>query len=140
MSFTFTSLKSAIQDFTENSETSVVNKPPVFIPTTQQRILTAVYLKKKKKNVTATATTNNKYLAVPSDYLASFSLSYMDKSGNKDFLLLKDVNFLQTYIPTETSGLANTFTVTVESTSSGNVFAIDGVQQDTMAVCEGANY
>ena len=140
MSFTFTSLKSAIQDFTENSETSFVNNLPVFIRTAEERILKAVDLDFFRKNVTASATTNNKYLAVPSDYLASFSLSYMDKSGNKDFLLLKDVNFLQTYIPTETSGLANTFTVTVESTSSGNVFAIDGVQQDTLALYEGATY
>ena len=95
MSFTFTTLKQAIQDFTENSETSFVNNLPVFIRTAEERILKFVDLDFFRKNVTATATTDNKYLSVPSDYLSSFSLSYEDTLGNKNFLLLKDVNFLQ---------------------------------------------
>jgi len=105
MSFTFTTLKQAIQDFTENSETSFVNNLPVFIRTAEERILKFVDLDFFRKNVTASATADNKFLSVPSDYLSSFSLSYDDSSGNKQFLLLKDVNFLQTYIPSASSGL-----------------------------------
>ena len=104
MSFTFTTLKQAIQDFTENSETSFVNNLPVFIRTAEERILKFVDLDFFRKNVTANATTDNKFLSVPSDYLSSFSLSYDDNLGNKNFLLLKDVNFLQTYIPSVSSG------------------------------------
>jgi len=140
MSFTFTSLKQAIQDFTENSETSFVTNLPVFIRTAEERILKFVDLDFFRKNVTAAATANNKYLAVPSDYLSTFSLSYNDNSGNKQFLLLKDVNFLQTYIPTETQGIARTFTVTVEATDSGNVYVIDGVRQASLVLYAGGRY
>ena len=43
--------------------------------------------------------TGNKFLGMPTDYLASFSLSFTDSSGNVNFILQKDVNFLQTYTP-----------------------------------------
>lgn len=140
MSFTFTSLKQAIQDFTENSETSFVNNLPLFITTAEERILKAVDLDFFRKNVSASTTENNKYLSVPSDYLASFSLSYTDASGNQEFLLLKDVNFLQTYTPTVTIGLAHTFTVTVQSTSAGNRYFINGDEAPTVTLYEGATY
>lgn len=99
MSFTFTTLKQAIQDFTENTETSFVNNLSVFITTAEERILKAVDLDFFRKNVTATAGQNGKYVSMPTDYLASFSLSYTNSSGDQDFLLLKDVNFLQTFWP-----------------------------------------
>lgn len=39
---------------------------------------------------------------MPADYLASFSLS-ITKSNNKEFLLLKDVNFIQEFNPNEST-------------------------------------
>jgi len=51
-----------------------------------------------RKNVTGTVTANNQFLAVPTDYLASFSLSVIS-SSNKEFLLEKDVNFVQSINP-----------------------------------------
>lgn len=98
MSFTFTTLKQAIQDFSENDETTFVNNLNVFIKNTEERILKLVDLDFFRKNVTGTLTTSNRFLAAPSDYLASFSLS-ITNSNNKEFLLLKDVNFIQEYHP-----------------------------------------
>ena len=98
MSFTFTTLKQAIQDFSENDETTFVNNLSVFIKNTEERILKLVDLDFFRKNVTGTLTTSNQFLAAPSDYLASFSLS-ITNSNNKEFLLLKDVNFIQEYHP-----------------------------------------
>jgi len=43
-------------------------------------------------------TSGNQFLAVPDDYLASFSLS-IENSSSKEFLLQKDVNFVQEYNP-----------------------------------------
>jgi len=48
--------------------------------------------------VTGTTTSGNQFLAVPNDYLASFSLS-IENSISKQFLLFKDINFLQEYNP-----------------------------------------
>ena len=102
MSYTFTTLKQAIQDFTENSETTFVNNLSIFIENAEERILKAVELDFFRKNVSATTTSSNKYLAVPVDYLASFSLAVTDSNGDSQFLLQKDVNFVHEYWPDPT--------------------------------------
>jgi len=99
MSFTFTSLKQAIQDFTENSETTFVNNLSLFITTAEERILKLVELDFFRKNVSSATVSGDRFLSVPSDYLASFSLSLENTSGEKEFLLIKDVNFIQEYWP-----------------------------------------
>ena len=43
-------------------------------------------------------TASNQYLAVPSDYLAPFSLSFT-KDSQKEFIMFKDVNFVQSFNP-----------------------------------------
>jgi len=52
--------------------------------------------------VNGTTSSSNQFLAVPADYLASFSLSIVN-SGTREFLLQKDVNFLQEYSPDTTA-------------------------------------
>lgn len=99
MSFTYAQLKQAIQDYTENDETSFVNNLPVFIRAAEERIFKNVQLSLFRKNVSASMTSSNQYLGCPSDFLAPFSLSYTNSDGDKDFLLYKDVNFLQEYSP-----------------------------------------
>lgn len=99
MSFTYTTLRQAIQDYTDNTETTFVNNLDTFITSAEERILKLVELNFFRKNVSANTLANNKYLAVPSDYLASFSLSIKDTNDNKQFLLMKDVNFIQEYWP-----------------------------------------
>ena len=99
MSFTYDQLKTAIQDYTQNTETSFVNNLPVFIRVAEERILKNVQLTLFRKNATANMTASNQYLAAPSDFLAPFSLSYTDGDGNKDFLEYKDVNFVQEFNP-----------------------------------------
>ena len=99
MSFTYAELKSAIQDYTQNTETSFVNNLPIFIRNAEERILKNVQLTLFRKNATANLTASNKYLAAPSDYLAPFSLSFTDGSSDKIFLEYKDVNFIQEFTP-----------------------------------------
>ena len=94
MSYTYTTLKSAIKDYTENQEVTFVKHLVDFITSAEERIFKSVDLEFFRKNVTGTTTASNQFLAVPDDYLASFSLS-VENSGVKQFLLFKDVNFLQ---------------------------------------------
>ena len=56
MTWTLSTLKTAIQDYSETDETSFVNNLPNFIKTTEERILKAVQLDDFIKNVTGTAT------------------------------------------------------------------------------------
>ena len=101
MTYTNTTLKQAIQDFTENDETTFVSNLNNFIINAEERILKLVDLDYFRKNVTASTTSGNKFLALPDDYLATFSLSIVN-SGSNEFLLQKDVNFLQEYSPDPT--------------------------------------
>lgn len=103
MSFTYGQLKQALQDYTENSETSFVTNLPIFIRSAEERILKTVQLALFRRNQTATLTASNPYLNAPSDYLAPFSLSYTDGSNRKNFVEFKDVNFVQEYAPDVTA-------------------------------------
>ena len=103
MSFTLTTLKQSIQDWTENDETTFVNELDFFIKNAEERIFKLVDLDYFRKNVTGTMTASNKFLQKPSDYLATYSLSYVNASNENVFLLQKDVNFLQEYTADPTS-------------------------------------
>lgn len=101
MSFTLTTLKQSVQDWTENDETTFVNELDFFIKNAEERIFKTVDLDYFRKNVEGTATTGNKFLQKPTDYMATFSLSVIS-SGSNIFLLQKDVNFIQEYQPDPT--------------------------------------
>lgn len=103
MSFTYDQLKTAIQDYTENDETSFVNNLPTFIQLSEERILKNVQLSLFRKNVSGTMTSSNKYLSAPSDFLAPFSLSFVNSDGDHEFLEFKDVDYVQTFNPDPTT-------------------------------------
>ena len=102
MSFTKATLTTAIQDYTDNSETTFVNNIPNFIKASEEKILKSVDLDYFRKNATSALTASDEFLTVPSDYLASFSLQ-ITTSGSESFLLQKDVNFLREYTPASTT-------------------------------------
>mgnify|MGYP003116155136 CR=1 FL=1 len=97
MAFTFTTLKTAIQDYTQNSETTFVNNLPIIIKQAEDRILKSIQLPDFRKNVTGTLTDGNQYLSTPTDFLAPYSLA-IDNSGS-EYLIFKDVNFIREAYP-----------------------------------------
>lgn len=102
MSFTFAELKTAIQDYSDNTETSFVSHLSDFIKAAEERVFKLVDLEVFRKNVTSALTQNDKFLRVPTDYLNSFSLQ-ITTSGSENVLELKDINFLQEAFPTSAS-------------------------------------
>ena len=105
MAYTFTTLKTAIQDYTQNTETTFVSQLTRFILNAEERILKEAQLDVFRKNASGVTTSGNKYLSKPSDFLAQNSLSVISSSENK-FLLYKQVTFLQDYNPNPaTTGL-----------------------------------
>ena len=98
MAFTFKTLKTAIQDYTQNSETTFVNNLSRFIINAEERIFKEVQLDVFRKNVNGDLTSGNKFLTKPTDYLSTFSLSIINSSENV-FLLRKHPTFLQDYTP-----------------------------------------
>jgi hypothetical protein len=105
MSFTKATLTTAIQDYTDNSETTFVNNIPNFVKAAEEKIFKSVDLDIFRKNVTSALTSSDQFLTVPNDYLASFSLQ-ITTAGSESFLLQKDVNYLREYTPAaSTTGL-----------------------------------
>ena len=98
MAFTYATLKTAIQDYMENDETTFTNNLDNFIKTTEEDILKNVELNYYRKNVTGTATSGNAYLGMPSDFLAPFSLAVISSSVYY-CLLLKHPSFIRDYTP-----------------------------------------
>ncbi len=98
----YTALSNAIQAYTENTETNFVANIPVFVTQAEQRIYNSVQFPSIRKNVTGVTTVNNKYLQCPLDFLAVYSMAVIDASGNYEYLLNKDVNFIRQAYPQPT--------------------------------------
>jgi hypothetical protein len=110
---TYTELVTAIQTYTENtfpattladstvvSSTTQLNR---FITQAEQRIYNTVQFPSLRKNVTGNVTSANKYLSCPDDFLSTYSLAVIDASGNYEYLLNKDVNFIRQAYPNPTT-------------------------------------
>ena len=95
----YVQLYQAIQDYAENTEALFVNNIPRFTMEAEDRIYNSVQIPSLRKNVTGTLTSGNQYLSAPSDYLSTYSLAVVDSSGNYNYLLNKDVNFLREAYP-----------------------------------------
>jgi|TARA_R110000824_G_scaffold135372_1_gene298673 hypothetical protein len=93
----YTELVAAIKSYTENDYTTTdVN---TFIQNAEQRIYNAVQIPDLRKNVTGKISSNNKYLEVPDDWLAAYSLAVINSSNEYTYLLNKDVNFIRQSFP-----------------------------------------
>ena len=98
---TYAQLVQAIKDYTDNQETTFVDQIDKFIKNAEERILYDVQLPVFTKNQQGVLASDNKYLALPNDFLAPFSLSVIT-GNNYYFLLNKDVNYLQEAYPDTT--------------------------------------
>jgi hypothetical protein len=93
----YTQLVNEIQSYTENTfQTVDIN---TFITQAEQRIYNSVQLPALRKNVTGTMTAGNKYLAMPNNWLATFSLAVINANNEYLYLLNKDVNFIRQSFP-----------------------------------------
>jgi hypothetical protein len=108
----YSQLSAAIQSYTENtfpetylydnSTESSQTQINTFIQQAEQRIYNSVQFPSLRRNVTGFTTTNNKYLACPSDFLAAYSMAVVNTDGSYEYLLNKDVNFIRQAYPTPT--------------------------------------
>ena len=97
------------QDWTSpagNSTVTLTQKEQVdtFIRQAEQRVFNSVQLPAFRKNVVGNTTVGNKYLNVPTDWLATFSLAAIDPvTGAQSYLLNKDVEFIRESYPVPTA-------------------------------------
>ena len=98
----YTALSAAIQAYTENTEADFVANIPVFVTQAEQRIYNSVQFPSIRKNMTGVVSTTSTYLSAPDDFLAVYSLAVVDATGNYEYLLNKDVNFIRQAYPKAT--------------------------------------
>ena len=114
----YAELVDAIQGYTENTFTD--SQLATFVQQTEQRVFNTVQFPSLRKNMTGATTLNNKYLSTPSDFLAPYSLAVIDGSGNYEYLLNKDVNFIRQAYPNPTStGIPKYYALFGPTTTSG---------------------
>jgi hypothetical protein len=102
----YSELVQAIQDYTQNEETSFVSNIPTFVQQAEERINRSIMLPELRKNATAATTSGNQYVARPLDFLSVFSFAVIDGSGDYNYLIDKDVSFIrEAYPSSSTSGL-----------------------------------
>ena len=95
----YTQLTSAIIDYAESSEQTFLDNISTFVQLAEERIYNAVQIPAIRRNVVGNVTAGDKYLSLPADYLATFSLAVFDANGDQQFLLDKDVNFIRQAYP-----------------------------------------
>jgi len=107
----YATLVSTIQAYVENdfpttpgtgglTATEQIN---TFIREAEQRIYNAAQLLNLRKSTVLTMTANNKALSTPADWLATFEFAVIDPTtGQQDYMLNKDVNFIREAFPIPT--------------------------------------
>jgi hypothetical protein len=101
----YVQLTAAIRGYAENSFPDTVgafssaDQIATFVKMAEQRVYNMVQLPALRKNMTGTMTSGNKYLTLPSDWLATFSLAVINSNNEYKYLLNKDVNFIRESYP-----------------------------------------
>lgn len=96
----YSTLVTLIQQYCESTESSFVANIPTFVQLAEERVYNSVQIPAIRRNQIGTLTTGNKYLTMPSDWLATFSLAVINPSTSaQEFLLDKDVNFIRQSYP-----------------------------------------
>lgn len=96
----YASLVTLVQQYCESTETSFVANIPTFVQLAEERVYNSVQIPAIRRNQIGTLTPNNKYLTMPPDWLATFSLAVINPLTNaQEFLLDKDVNFIRQSYP-----------------------------------------
>ena len=92
----YSELQTAVQDAVENTFSST--DFATMTKLAEQRIYNSVQLPNLRKTSNVTLTIGNPLVAVPSDFLSSFSFG-VTVAGEFSFLLNKDVNFMREAFP-----------------------------------------
>ena len=94
----YTELVAQIQSYTEDEYAK--EDIDTFITQAENRIFNGVNLPDLRRNDTGTINAGNKYLNVPTNWLATYSLACIDNATNEyTYLLNKDVNFIRQSFP-----------------------------------------
>ena len=97
----YTELTEAIKRYCENEEATFVANIPTFIKLAEQRIYNSVLLPALRRNKTGAVTSGNRFLTLPTDWLATYSIALIAPGTLAySYLVMKDVEFIREAFPT----------------------------------------
>jgi hypothetical protein len=101
MPMTYSSLKTDIQTWAENTGTDFTAQLDTFIDNTQQRLSRDIDPVGFNQNVTSSLSVGDRFITLPSaiEPMLLNYLNIIDSSGNRVFLEIKPIEFLQEYWP-----------------------------------------
>tara|TARA_R100001369_G_scaffold43189_1_gene69364 strand:- start:2392 stop:3066 length:675 start_codon:yes stop_codon:yes gene_type:complete len=99
---TLSELKTLIQNYVENEETTFVSTLDDMIKNTEERLFELIQFDLFRKNVTGDLTTGTTYLTAPSDFHLSFSLAVINSNGDYHYLDKKHPTFMREHTPDPT--------------------------------------
>ena len=126
----YAELYQAIQDYTENNETSFVANIPTFVRQAEEKILRTVLIPELRKAATGATVTNSRYLARPADMIAVYSIAIEDSDGNWTYLLNKNVTFVKEAYPDHAIGYPKFYAQFVGGNSANPGYFILGPTPD----------
>lgn len=144
----YTELKTQIWDYLQTDDDGLGGLTDTIIRQAEERITRSVQLPFFRKNVTGTATSGNKYLSTPTDFLSAYSLAVVDSDSNQQYLLPKDVAFIRENYPSATqTGLPKYYGIFDENTfilgptpSSGYTFELHYYYEPASIVDTGTSW
>lgn len=95
----YTTLITLLQDYTQNSSSEFVASIPDIVRLAEDRIYQSVQIPALKRNATSNFVQGNKYLAAPTDFLATYSMAAKSASGVYYYLLEKEVGYINEAFP-----------------------------------------
>jgi len=100
---TLAELKTLIENYVQNSETTFVATLDDFIQIAEDRIFELVQFDYFRRNVQGSMTAGSRFLTAPNDFQLSFSLAVIDENGDYHYLNKKHTSFMREYSPDPTA-------------------------------------
>jgi len=92
-----------IAEASNNNDDEFVANIPVMVRNAEKRIYQAVKIPDLRKTQNAVFSSGSPSVAVPSDYLDTFELAYVDADGIYTYLIPKDVSYIREMYPNPTT-------------------------------------
>ena len=110
-------LVQAIQDYAEYDETKFVDNIPLFVKLTERSIWGFLNLPYYKLDAPAVTIASDRFVTVPTDFLAPLSLGVINPATSEiEYLLNKDVSFMREVFPGSTEAIPQFYGMFNEST------------------------
>lgn len=94
MPINYSQLSALLQDYTQNFGSEFVAAIPNIVQQAEDRIYKSVQIPALKKNQQANLSSGVKYLTLPTDFLATYSIAITLDGGSQTYLLEREVSWI----------------------------------------------